>query len=160
MPPPSGVRHLLARALTSNALARRAAPRRDAFAEVRYVVVVDDERPGQHGLEGAGKAALGTPREIVLEVATLSPLREPGDVIRVVLIAHDADGLAALVLEALAEDLYQQVGDIVPMAGLGKQFVGDQGTHQCIPLLFRIESAMTTTASSYLVGVAACSEGR
>src|ERR1700751_2534199 len=125
---------------------RRAVPRR-AFAEVRYVVVVDDERPGQRGLEGAGKAALGTPREGVLEVATLGPLREPGDVIRVVLIAHDADGLAALVLEALAEDLYQQVGDIVPMAGLGKQFVGDQDAHQRIPLLFRIESTSTTTES-------------
>ena len=65
------------------------------------------------------------PREVVLEVAALGPLRDSGDVIRVVLIAHDPDGLAAFVLEALAEDLYQQVGDIVPAAGLGKQFVGD-----------------------------------
>jgi hypothetical protein len=104
-------------ALAGSSLRLNALACRDAFAEVRYVVVVDDERPGQHGLEGAGKAALGTPREVVLEVAALGPLREPGDVIRVVLIAHDPDGLAATVLEALAEDLYQQVGDIVPMAG-------------------------------------------
>ena len=43
-------------------------------------------------------------------------------------------------LEALAEDLQQQVGDIVPAAGLGKQLVGDQGAHQRIPLLFPVES--------------------
>ncbi len=120
-----------ARALRLNALACR-----DAFAEVRCVVVVDDERPSQHGLEGAGEAALRTPREVVLEVAALGPLRESGDVIRVVLIAQDPDGLAAIVLEALAQDLHQQVGDIVPTAGLGKELVGDQGAHQCIPLLF------------------------
>ena len=113
----------------------------DAFAEVRNVVVVDDERPSQHGLEGAGEASLRTPREVVLEVAALGPLRESGDVIQVVLVAQDPDGLAAVVLEALAEDLRQQPGDIVPAAGLGKQFVGDQGAHQRIPLLFRIESA-------------------
>src|SRR3984957_12235329 len=119
----------MARALRSDALACR-----DAFAEVRYVVVVDDERPGQHGLEGAGEAALGTPREVVLEVVAFGPLRESGDVIRVVLIAQDPDGLAAIVLEALAEDLQQQAGDIVPTAGPGEQRVGDQGAHQWIPL--------------------------
>jgi hypothetical protein len=69
----------------------------------------------------------------VLEVVALGPLRESGDVIRVVLIAQDPDGLAAIVLEALAPDLQQQVGDIVPTAGLGKQLVGDQGAHQRIP---------------------------
>src|SRR6476646_10081907 len=58
---------------------------REAFAEVRRVVVVDDERPGQHGLEVAGEAALGTPREVVPEVVALGPLRESGDVIRVVI---------------------------------------------------------------------------
>jgi hypothetical protein len=63
---------------------------------------VDDEPPGQHGLEGAGKAALRTPREVVLEVAAFGPLRESGDVIRVVLIAQDPDGLSTIVLEALA----------------------------------------------------------
>jgi hypothetical protein len=78
---------------------------------------VDDERPGQHGLELAGEAALGTPREVVPEVVALGPLRESGDVIRVVLIAQDPDGLAAIVLEALAEDLQEQVGDIVPRPG-------------------------------------------
>jgi hypothetical protein len=101
-------------ALRLNALAGR-----DAFAEVCDVVVVDDERPGQHGLEGAGEAALGTPCQVVVEVAALGPLRESGDVIRVVLIAQDPDGLAAFVLEALAQDLQQQAGDIVPAAGLG-----------------------------------------
>jgi len=113
---------------------------RDAFAEVRDVVVVDDERPSQHGLEGAGEAALRTPREVILEVAALGPLRDSGDVIRIVLIAHDPYRLAAFVLEALAKDLYQQVGNIVPAAGLGKQFVGDEGAHRRVPLLFRIES--------------------
>src|SRR5260370_25188520 len=39
-----GVRRLLARALRLNAPTCRG-----AFAEVRYVVVVDDQRPGQHG---------------------------------------------------------------------------------------------------------------
>ena len=68
--------------------------------------------------------------------AALGPLREPGDVIRVVLVPHDPDSLAAFVLEALTQDLLQQAGDIVPAAGLGKQLVGDQGAHQCIPLLF------------------------
>jgi hypothetical protein len=61
-------------------------------------------------------------------------------VIRVVLVPHDPDSLAAFVLEALTQDLQQQAGDIVPAAGLGKQLVGDQGAHQCIPLLFPIES--------------------
>src|SRR5690242_10499645 len=65
-----------AHALSLNALACR-----DAFAEVSNVVVVDDERPSQHGLEGAGEAALRTPREVVLEVAALAPLRDSGDVI-------------------------------------------------------------------------------
>jgi hypothetical protein len=114
--------------LVVNALACR-----DACAEVRDVVVVDDERPGQHGLEGGAEAALGTPREVVVEVVALGPLRESGDVIRVVLIADDPDGLAAVVLEALAQDLQQQVGDIVPTAGLGEELVGDQGAHQRIP---------------------------
>src|SRR5580704_13480689 len=118
-----------ARALRLTALACR-----NAFAEVRDVVVVDDERPSQHGLEGAGEAALRTPRQVILEVAALGPLRDSGDVIRVVLIAHDPDGLAAIVLEALAQDLQQQVGDIVSAAGLGEQLVGDQGAHQRIPL--------------------------
>src|SRR6266851_742253 len=94
------VRRLLGRALRLNVLACR-----DAFAEVRYAVVVDDERPGQHGLERAGEAVLRTPREVVIEVAALGPLRDSGDVIRVVLIAHDPDGLAAIGLEALAQDL-------------------------------------------------------
>ena len=39
------------------------------------------------------------------EVAALGPLCDSGDVIRVVLIAHDPDGLAAIELEALAQDL-------------------------------------------------------
>jgi hypothetical protein len=96
---------------------------------------VDDERPSQHGLKVGGEAALGTPGEIVLEVVALGPLRESGDVIRVVLIAQDPDGLAAIVLEALAEDLQQQVGDIGPTAGLGEQLVGDQSAHRRILLL-------------------------
>jgi hypothetical protein len=129
------VRRLLTCALRLSALACR-----DAFAEVGDVVVADDERPGQHGLEGAGEAPLGTPCQVVVEVAALGPLREPGDVIRVVLIAHDPDGLAPFVLEALAEDFQQQAGDIAPAAGLGKQLVGDQGAHQRIPLLFPVES--------------------
>src|SRR6185503_10902005 len=120
-----GVRRLLARALTLSGLAGR-----DAFAEERDVVVVDDERPGQHGLKGAGEAPLGTPCQVVVEVAALGPLRESGDVIRVVLVPHDPDSLAAFVLEALTQDLQQQAGDIVPAAGLGKQLVGDQGAHR------------------------------
>src|SRR6476646_3555625 len=85
-----GVRRLLARALTLSGLAGR-----DAFAEERDVVVVDDERPSQHGLKGAGEAPLGTPYQVVVEAAALGPLRESGDVIQVVLVPHDPDSLAA-----------------------------------------------------------------
>jgi hypothetical protein len=59
---------------------------RDAFAEVRYVVVVDDETAESVWPRGVGEAALRTPREVILEVVALGPLRESGDVIRVVLI--------------------------------------------------------------------------
>jgi len=61
------------------------------------------------------------PREVVLDVVALRPLRDSGDVIRVVLIAYDPDDLAAIVLEALAQNLDQKVGDIVPTARLGKE---------------------------------------
>jgi hypothetical protein len=94
---------------------------------------VDDERRSQHGLEGVGEAARRTPREVVLEVAALGPLRDAGDVIRVVLVAYDPDGLAAIKLEALAQDLQQQVRDIVPTAGLAEEFVGDQGADGASP---------------------------
>jgi len=56
---------------------RNALTCRDAFAEVRHVVVVDDERPGQHGLEVAGEAALGTPREVVPRASRLTRRRGP-----------------------------------------------------------------------------------
>ena len=53
----------------------------------------------------------------------LSPLRDSGDVIGVVLIAHDADDFAAIVLKALSEDLDQKVGDVVPKPGWAKNSV-------------------------------------
>ena len=82
---------------------------------------MNDERPGQHGLEGGGVALLCTPREVVVVVVALRPLRDSGDVIRIVLIADDPDDLAAIVLKALAQYLDQQIGDIVPAAWLGKR---------------------------------------
>jgi hypothetical protein len=51
-------------------------------------------------------------------------LRDSGDVIRVVLIAYDTDDFAAIVLKALAQNLDQKVGDIVPTAWLGKELGG------------------------------------
>ena len=58
---------------------------------------------GEHGLEGGGEAVLRPPRDVVLEVVAFSPLRDPGDLIRVVLIAYDPDDLAAIVLKALVQ---------------------------------------------------------
>jgi hypothetical protein len=69
----------------------------DAFAEIRDVVVTDDERSGQPGLEGGREAFLGPPRSVVVVVVALSPLRDSGDVIRVVLIAYDPDDFTAIV---------------------------------------------------------------
>jgi hypothetical protein len=74
----------------------------DAFAEIRDVVVMDDERSGQHGLEGGREAFLRPPREVVVVVVALSPLRDSGDVIRVVLIGCDPDDFAAIVLKVSA----------------------------------------------------------
>jgi hypothetical protein len=85
---------------------------------------VDDEGLGQHGLEGGGEAALGAPGEVVGVVVAFGPLGQPGDVIGVVLVAQDANGLAVVVLEALAEDLQQQVGDLVAAPRLGEE-LGD-----------------------------------
>ena len=79
---------------------------------------------------------LRTPCEVVLDVVALSPLRHSGHVIRIVLIADDPDDLATIELEALAQNLDQKVGDIVPAARLGKELVGDQGTHYRIPFPF------------------------
>jgi hypothetical protein len=78
---------------------------------------------------------LRAPGDVVLEVSALGPLRQSGDVIRVVLIAQDPDDLAAIALEALAEDLEQQGGDIIPPAGLGKELVGDQGLISAFPFI-------------------------
>jgi hypothetical protein len=103
--------------------------RSNAFPEVGDVVMVDDERPGQHGLEGGGEAALRTPCEVVVVVVALSPLRDSGDVIWVVLIADDPDDFAAIVLKALSEDLDQKVGDILSTARQGKELRRDQGAH-------------------------------
>ena len=64
---------------------------------------------------------LGTPREVVVVVVALRPLRDSGDMVRIVLIAYDPDDLAAIVLKALAQYLDQQIGDIVPAAWLGKR---------------------------------------
>jgi len=89
---------------------------------------VNDERPGQHGLEGGGEASPCTAREVVVVVVALRPLSDSGDLIRVVLIAYDPDDLATIVLKALAPNLDQKAGDIVPAARLGKEFGGDQGT--------------------------------
>jgi hypothetical protein len=61
---------------------------------------VDDEWSGKHGLEGGGVAVLCTPGKVVLEVVPLRPLRDAGDVIRVVLISYDPDDLAAIELNA------------------------------------------------------------
>jgi hypothetical protein len=68
---------------------------------------------------------LRTPREVVVVVVALRPLRDSGDVIRVVLIAYDPDDLATIVLKALAQNLDQKVGDIAPTARLGKELGGD-----------------------------------
>lgn len=59
---------------------------------------MDDELWGQHGLERGGEVALRTPREVVLEVVALRPLRDSGDVIRVILIAFDPGDLATIEL--------------------------------------------------------------
>jgi hypothetical protein len=82
---------------------------------------VNDERPGQHGLEGAGEALLRTPRKVVVVVVALRPLRDSGDVIRVVLIAYDPDDLATIVLKDLAQNLDQKAGDIIPTARPGQR---------------------------------------
>ena len=69
----------------------------------------------------AGRQLLsGRTQEIATRPDFYQISAQSGDMIRVVLIAQDPDGLAAIVLEALAEDLQQQVGDIVPMAGAGQ----------------------------------------
>jgi long-chain acyl-CoA synthetase len=69
-----------------------------------------------------------------------------------VLYAHPSVAEAAVIGkpdERLGEEVVavvalrpgHEVGDIVPTAGLGKQLVGDQGAHQRMPLLCRIEPA-------------------
>jgi len=68
----------------------------DARRVEDLVVVVDDERFSEHGLERAGEPPLGAPGQVVLVVAPLGPLREARDVVGAVLVAQDPDGLARL----------------------------------------------------------------
>src|SRR6266699_4149597 len=106
---------------------------RDARRVEVLVVVVDDERFGEHGLERAGEPPLGAPGQVILVIAPLGPLREARDVVGVVLVAQDPDGLAAFVLQALAQDLQEELLDIVPATGPGVKLGYDMGAHDQVP---------------------------
>src|SRR6266566_515013 len=106
---------------------------RDARRVEDLVVVVDDERFGEHCLVRAGEPPLGAPGQVILVIAPLGPLREARDVVGVVLVAQDPDGLAAFVLQALAQDLQEELLDIVPATGPGVKLGYDMGAHDQVP---------------------------
>ena len=64
-----------------------------------------DEGLRQHRLECRCEPAGSSPGKVALKVLTLSPLGEAGDVVWVVLVAHDPDCLTTFPLEAVAQDL-------------------------------------------------------
>src|SRR5438445_459192 len=69
----------------------------------------------------------------VIRQRALGPLPEARDVVGVVLVAQDPDGLAAFVLQALAQDLQEELLDIVPATGPGVKLGDDMGAHDQVP---------------------------
>jgi hypothetical protein len=75
------------------------------------------------------------PSRVVLVVVALGPQREGDDVVGVLLVARDPDRFAAVMLQALAEDLQEQALDIVPTPGLGVKLGDHVRTHDGVPSL-------------------------
>src|SRR5439155_1977027 len=90
----------------------------------------------------AGRQLLsGRTQEIATRPDFYQISAQSGDMIRVVLIAQDPDGLAAIVLGLSPRISSSRLVTLSRWPGLGNQLVGDQSAHRRIPLLLGLSVA-------------------
>lgn len=100
------------------------------------VEVLDGHGFGKELTDFAGHSGAGSPGEVVLVVAAAGSLGERDDAGGVVLVPAEADGLTAVVDEAVGQDFAEGADNLFGVLGPGLQLGDDMRAHRGLLLIW------------------------
>lgn len=104
------------------------------------VEVLDGHGFGKELIDFAGHSGAGSPGEVVLVVAAAGSLGERDDAGGVVLVPAEADGLTAVVNEAVGQDFAEGADNLFGVLGPGLQLGDDMRSHRGLLLIWSVRN--------------------